>query len=129
MKTKYKIIRLIMLMPLLFWGYTGMCQKSVGDVETIYYGMEIDGVICGYTESSKKLINENGKEWLQVNDESIQKLTVLGQNVDITMSNNYKIDPETGRYFFCERNYSNGSITLQSTTKVEGDKAFFTSNI
>jgi len=128
MKTTNKNNRWILLAALFIWGSSGMGQKSESDVETIYYGMEIDGVICGYTESSKKLINENGKEWLQVNDESIQKLTVLGQNVDITMSNNYKIDPETGRYFFCERNYSNGSITLQSTTKVEGDKVFFISN-
>jgi len=106
-----------------------MCQKSEGNVEIFYYGMEIGDVVCGYTEFSKKLINENGKEWLQVNDESIQKLTVLDQNVDITMSNNYKIDPETGRYFFCERKYFNGSITLHSTIKVNGNKAFFTSNL
>jgi len=129
MKTTNKNNKWILLAALFILSCTGLGQKSGSNVETFYYGMEINGVICGYTESSKKLINENGKEWLQVNDESIQKLTVLGQNVDITMSNNYKIDPKTGRYFFCERKYFNGSITLHSTTKVKGNKAFYTSNL
>ncbi len=129
MKTTNKLYKWIMLVSLIVLSYTGMCQQPENNVETLYYGIEIDGVICGYIESSKKLINENGKEWLQVNDEMIQKLTVLNQNVDITFSNTYKIDPETGRYFFCERNYYNGSITLHSTTNVKANTAFFTSNM
>ena len=129
MKTTNKFYKWIFLVSLIFLSYSVKCQESESDYEILYYGIEIDGVKCGYIESSKKLINENGKEWLQVNDEMIQKLTVLNQNVDISISNIFKIDPETGRYFFCERNFSNGSITLQSTTKVKGNTAFFTSNM
>ncbi len=128
MKTTKNLYKWILLISLIFLSYSGICQQKENDVENLYYGIEIDGVICGYNEISKKLINENGKEYLQINNEILQKLTVLGQNVEISMSGNYKIDLETGRYFLCERNFSNGSINLQSTTKVEGDKAFFTSN-
>lgn len=129
MKTTNKNNRWVLLAALLIWGCSGMGQKSEINIETIYYGIEINGVICGYNEITTKAINENGKEWLQVNNKIIQKLTVLDQNVDISMSGNYKIEPETGRYFFCERKYFNGSITLHSTTKVKGNIAFYTSNL
>ncbi|MBI9036586.1 MAG: hypothetical protein JEY97_00515 [Bacteroidales bacterium] len=129
MKTTNKPYKWVLLVSLIFLSYSGMCQQSENDVETLYYGIEIDGVICGYNEYSKKLINENGKDWLQVNNEIIQKLTILGQNVEISISSIYKFDPETGKYFYCDRNFSNGSIKIHSTTEVKGDKAFFTSNI
>ncbi len=129
MNATNKINKMILLASIIFWSCSGMGQTLETDSEIYYYGVEIGGVMCGYSESSKELVKEDGKEWLQVNDEIILKLTVLGQDVDITITNDYKIDPKTGRYFFCERNYSNGAVTLLSTTKVNGDIAYFTSNM
>jgi len=129
MKTTNMINTWTLLITLIIMSYAGMSQKSEGNVEILYYGIEMDGIICGYVESSRKMINENGKEWLEVADEIKQKLTVLNQNVDISISNKFKINPETGRYFFCERIYDNGSATLHSTTKVKDNIAFFTSNM
>ncbi|MCD4731798.1 MAG: tetratricopeptide repeat protein, partial [Bacteroidales bacterium] len=119
---------LIILTILFLWSCTGMSQKSVKDYETEYYSLEMSGIICGYFETSKTLMNENEKEWLQVKDEVVMKLTVLGEGVDINIQNEYKVDPETEEYFYCNRNYNNGAVELISTTEVKDGKAYFTSN-
>jgi len=105
-----------------------MGQKSVMDYEVEYYSLEMGGIICGYFETTKTLMNENEKEWLQINDEVIMKLTVLGEGVDITIKNEYKVDPETENYFYCNRNFNNGAVELISTTEVKDGKAYFSSN-
>ena len=106
MKTINKINSWTLIITLMILSSSSMGQKSVFDEEIYYYGIEIGGVMCGYSESSKKLVKEDGKEWLQVVDEVIMKLTVLGQDVDISIANYYRINPKTNRYFYCERRYS-----------------------
>ncbi len=128
MKTTNKNNRWILLAALFIWGCSGMGQKSVNDYETEYYSLEMSGIICGYFETTKTLINENEKEWLQVKDDVVMKLTVLGEGVDIHIQNEYKVDPETENYFYCNRNFNNGSVELISTTEVKDGKAYFTSN-
>ncbi|MCD4732314.1 MAG: transglutaminase-like domain-containing protein [Bacteroidales bacterium] len=128
MKTTNKKSKLILLAALFFWSCPGIGQNKLTDQDAFYYGIEIGGVLCGYTETSKQLVNENGKEWLQLEDEIIMKLTVLDQDMTVEISNSYKLDQETGQYFYCNRNYSNGSIEMESTTKVDGEIAYFTSN-
>lgn len=128
MQTTNKKNKLILLAAFFFWSCAGIGQNKLSDQDTFYYGIEIGGVLCGYTETSKQLINKNGKDWLQLNDEILMKLSALGQNVIITIVNNYKVDPETEQYFYCNRNYSNGSIVMESTTNVKGGVAYFTSN-
>ncbi len=128
MKTINKLNRLILLAALFIWGYTGLGQKSANEAEITYYSLDIGGVVCGYFETSSMLINESEKEWIQVNDKIIMKLTVLGEDVDISINNEYKIDPENENYFFCKRIYNNGAVELISTTEVKNDKAYFTSN-
>jgi len=128
MKTTNKNNRWILLVALFIWGCSGMGQQSENDYETEYYSLEMSGIICGYFETTKTLMNENGKEWLQVNGEVVMKLTVLGEGVDINIQNEYKVDPETEIYFYSNRNYNNGSVELISTTEVKDGKAYFTSN-
>ncbi len=122
MKTNIKFFRMIILLALLSWGCIGFGQQS----ETYYYAVEINGVLCGYSESNKTFIEKNGKELLQVTDEIVVKLSVLGGDIDITIYNQYQIDPETGRFFFCEHKMSAG-VDIHTVTKIVGNMAFFTS--
>ncbi len=128
MKTTNKQSKLILLAAFIFWSCAAIGQQKLSDRNTIYYGIEIGGVLCGYCETSKQLESVNKTEWLQMNDVIVLNLTVLGQDVEVEINNNYKLDPKTMEYFYCQRNYSNGSISMESTTNVEGDKAYFTSN-
>lgn len=128
MQSKYKNIRWILLTALIIWGCTGIGQNSANEYEVEYYSMEIGGIVCGYFETTKKLMNENEMEWLQINDVAVIKLTVLGEGVDIHIQNKYKVDPETEKYYYCNRNYNNGSVELISTTEVKNGIAYFTSN-
>jgi transglutaminase-like putative cysteine protease len=128
MKTTIKNNRLILLATLFLWSWSGVGQNNLSDLERIYYGIEINGILCGYCETSKKLVNHNQKKWLEMDDEIVMNLTVLGQEVKIEIQNNYKIDPETMQYFYCNRKYTNGSITMESTTNVEDRVAYYTSN-
>ena len=119
MNSTNKLHRLIFLAALFIWGCSGMGQKSESDADVVYYGIDIGGVQCGYFESERMLISDNDKKWLQIEEEIMLKLTVLGQDVDILIHNDYKVDPLTHKFFYGERNYTNGAIELISTTKIQ----------
>ncbi|MCD4697731.1 MAG: hypothetical protein K8S16_16020, partial [Bacteroidales bacterium] len=87
MQTTNKNNRWILLAALIIWGFSGTGQKSVKDSEVDYYSLDMDGITCGYSETTKTLMNGVDKEWLQVNEEGVMKMNVLGEGVDINIQN------------------------------------------
>ena len=91
MKTTNKKSKLILLAALFFWSCPGIGQNKLTDQDTFYYGIEIGGVLCGYTETSKQLVNEGDKEWLQLEDEIITEFGTVVSLRTFTNRNGRKI--------------------------------------
>ena len=101
-------------------------QETNSSSETYYYAVEINGVICGYSESNKTYIEKDGKKLLLVTDDIVVKLSILGGKVDMTIKNKYQIDPATEKFIYCEHEISAGAV-IHTVTKIVGDTAWFTS--
>ena len=84
---------------------------SQANGEKIYYGVEIDGVLCGYSEMSISPGEKNGKKITLLEQKIIIKQSILGADVDAKIELKYHIDPETGNYFYCDSDILIGTTT------------------
>lgn len=124
MKTTITLFKLFSLSFILLWGCSGISQESSSD-ETTYFAVEINGIICGYSESVQSTTVKDNRTVLSVMDDITLKLTILGQDMDISILNQYEIDSSSGNYLACRHRIKTGVTTMVSITKVEGDKILF----
>jgi tetratricopeptide (TPR) repeat protein len=128
MKTTNKLFlwlfMLSLFLPVFSEAQQVKSEETNSNSETYYYAVEINGVICGYSESNKTIIEKDGKELLLVKDDIVVKLSVLGGALDMTIKNLYQIDPATEKYIYSEHEISAGAV-IQTITKIEGDTAYF----
>jgi len=122
MKT-IKTITIIVLSVFLWTITTAQTLENIP--EKWIYAVEIDGVLCGYAESHTTIITENGKEFIQSDDEVIAKLSVLGGGVDMKIVHHILVDRETENPVSIERIVST-TAEIYASTRFEKDKAYFT---
>ncbi len=128
MKTTSKLFlwlfMLSLILPVFSEAQQVKSEERNSNTETYYYAVEINGVICGYSESTKSYFEKDGKELLLVKDDIVVKLSVLSGDIDLTINNLYQIDPETEKYIYSEHEISAGA-KIHSVTKIDGDTACF----
>ncbi|HKI88875.1 MAG TPA: transglutaminase-like domain-containing protein, partial [Draconibacterium sp.] len=101
MKTIFKITYALAVSLLLWTSAAGQSFKD--DLETSVYAVEINGVLCGYSESNIATIEKDGKELLRVNRDALVKQRALGGNVDLTISDVALIERNTELPVFIEQ--------------------------
>jgi hypothetical protein len=93
MKTIFKLSYALALSVFLWATAAGQSLKELPKSYT--YAVEINGVLCGYSQSNLSIIKTDGKELISVNDEVLVKQRALGGNVELTISNRVLIDRNT----------------------------------
>jgi hypothetical protein len=88
----------------------------------VYFGIEIDGVLCGYSEHELSYDDEDGK-FLVLKSHVTIMLEALGADVNSEVRLTYHIDPETGQFFYHDSEIKQGQMELQSRIYIEGDQA------
>ena len=128
MKTTNKLFLwlfiLSFLLPIFSEAQQVKSEETNSNSETYYYAVEINGVICGYSESNRTYIKKEGKEILLITDDIVVKLSILGGDMDMTINNLYQIEPATEKLIYCEHEISAGAV-IHTVTKIEGDTAYF----
>ena len=66
--------------------------------EEYYYGVEIAGVVCGYSRIQTSEIEKDGVKLILLEQSFTMKLSALGSSFDSKMKFTYKIDPVTGNF-------------------------------
>jgi hypothetical protein len=94
-----------------------------------YYGVEIAGVICGYSRVQTSQIEQDGKELILLEQSFVIKLSALGSTFDSKLAFTYKIDPETGNFVYHDSDIRQGEQHLSSQVVVEGDTIRFSSKL
>jgi hypothetical protein len=122
MKTTLIFIKPWLIFLMILSGMNGFSQ------EVTYYAVEINGILCGYSESEMKPVDKDGKAFLQVTDNVEVKMSLLGQDVEMKIRNDYCIDESApGSYTFCKHFIETGVNKMVVTTRIVGDTAFFQS--
>jgi transglutaminase-like putative cysteine protease len=122
------LLRLAMCSILIALFLAGLLAAQT-ETETIYFAIEVNGVVCGYTEVELSPIDKDSKELIQLEQHTFALVSALGAEFDTDIKLVYHIDPETGQFTYFESDVKQGQVELWSKVYVEGEKIRFTSNL
>ena len=91
--------------------------------QKFYYGIEIDGVLCGYSEISLTPIVAEGRALTLLEQTTFAMLSALGSQFNSEVKLTYHIDPATGRFTYHDSHISQGPAQLSSVLRIEGATA------
>jgi transglutaminase-like putative cysteine protease len=97
--------------------------------EKLFYGVEINGVLCGYAEFDIAPIEKEGRELILLKERLFVMLTALGMSFNTEVKLTYHIDPATGQFTYHDSDVKQGQIELDSAVYVEGDTVRTTSTL
>jgi hypothetical protein len=115
----------------LFWGCwagsgSGKADKTVID-EKAYYGIEINGVLCGYNESTANIIEQDGKKMKQKKSDLFLMLSLFGSPVNTEMNMLSYIDPGTAKCNYYSIDIKQGNLVRKVKVEIKDDEAVITS--
>ncbi len=99
------------------------------ETETVYYGIEINGVLCGYSEITKSPMVKDGKDMILLKQKAFLMLSALGSQFNTEVELTYHVDPSTGKFTYHDCDITQGPTKLSSVIFIEGDTARFTSTL
>jgi len=97
--------------------------------DTVYYGIEIEGVLCGYNAVRSTDTTVDGRPVRTYRQDLEVHYTALGSRVDTTMAMTFEVDPETGQYRYFDADIHQGQVELGWTVRIEDGKAHITSTL
>lgn len=97
--------------------------------ETLYYAVEINGVVCGYSETSEKLIEKDGKKVIDQDGNIFIMLSLLGSEFNTEMKMKALLDPLTRRNNFINMDIKQGSNIINIEMNIKDNRAFIKSSM
>jgi transglutaminase-like putative cysteine protease len=94
--------------------------------KTYYFGVEINGTLCGYYVARICQEEKEGRIILNEFNNVFVKLSILGQGMDMRIRSNFGTDPLLYGFFYNETKIDIGNSHILSTTHIKGDTAYFT---
>jgi transglutaminase-like putative cysteine protease len=97
-------------------------NRSAGEAATerIFYAVEMNGTLCGYSETRLAAIEKDGRA-LQLMETDIHvRLSVLGAGVDMLIRSVYHVDPVTAQAAFCDMTVEQGPTRAGATAEIHG---------
>lgn len=117
-----------LLFSLLFFSSSLQAVAGQSQAEKLYYGIEANGVLCGYSEISISSMVKDGKEMVLLEQKTFTMQSALGSKFNTELRLTYHIDPATGRFSYHDSKVTQGPIELDSAIYIEGNTARFTSS-
>jgi hypothetical protein len=102
-------------------------HAAQAESERFYYGIEINGALCGYSEVSLTPMVEEGQALTLLKQTTFMMLSALGSQFNSQVDLTYHIDPATGRFTYHDSHISQGPVQLDSVIRIEGGTARYMS--
>ena len=96
-------------------------SKSQNDIQKLYIGIELNNVLCGYSEVLLKENTEHNTSCLQIDQKTYISFKALGKDVSQKQVFSYKINPETDIFIYHDSYIEQGEHKLSATMMVDGD--------
>ena len=124
MKTIFKL-SLALAMSVFLWATAA--GQSITDLPKSWnFAVEINGVLCGFSESEITTIERDGKELLSLNEEVLVKQSALGGKVDLIINHRAFIELTTQLPVFVEQRFKT-TAEVYSSVKFSNGVAYFAS--
>ncbi len=122
-KKKRHLIWILALLVLVLGSYQARAAKI--EPQTIYYGVEINDVLCGYSQVSVSPMVKDGKDMILLKDKVFAMLSALGSKFNTEVRLTYHIDPVTGKFDYHDSDIKQGPTQLGSKIFINGNTARF----
>ncbi|MBL6950843.1 MAG: hypothetical protein ISR57_09395 [Bacteroidales bacterium] len=116
---------LVFVLPKCAGAQEGQAVKA-GE-KTIYYGVEINDVLCGYAKVTSVPEERDGKTVDKLEGIVSVKLSVLGGGMDLNISYHYLSNPLTEQFFLNTTTVQTGDTRMEFATEVQDDTIYFES--
>jgi transglutaminase-like putative cysteine protease len=93
--------------------------------QKFYYGIEINGVLCGYSEVSLTPMEQEDTAATLLQQNTFLMLSALGSRFNTALKLTYHLDPATGRFTYHDSDIAQGPTKLGSVIHVDGQTAHF----
>jgi len=112
LKKTYRLLTTIVI--IIFISISASAQ-----FDRLFYGVEIDGVLCGYTTSDVWHASYNGRPAIEAVDSVHLLLKALGQDMNADIISHYFLDPESYNVLVNEAQYNTSDVGRVITTRTE----------
>ena len=102
---------------------------ALEDTSTRFYAIEINGVLCGYSDIVPSAVSLEGRDALLVDQNMFLMISALGSEVNTTIRITYHVDPTTDQFFRCASDITQGPTHITSEIRIEGDSAVMRSSL
>jgi len=124
MKTLKQQITILFIFCL--FGVSNIYSQTIEGKNESYYGIEIDGKLCGYTKSTVFDTLINDKKTTKAEEKIVLLATLLGSNVNTEMISISHIDPITKKCSFNKMDINQGGNQTKSNIEIKDGKAYIT---
>lgn len=119
-------LKIILLIVILFGAFA--CYSNIFE-EKVYYAIEINGVLCGYTESSEHIESIGGENYVRQTVKMYIMLSLFGSEFNTDMEITSILNPDSRRCSQLNGELTQGTISRKFDVKVEDNKAIINSSL
>lgn len=121
LKKVYPFLIITALVFVLFGNQHVIAQEQAAQKK--YYGIEINGVLCGYLDSETRPIKKDGKALTLVNENLFIMLSLLGSKFNTEMAMEYYLEPVTNKCTYFNIDISQAGTKRNAKIVVENGVA------
>jgi len=97
-------------------------------VKRYYQAIELNGILCGYSEIMLSETEDNGKKINIIDQNTFMNFSALGRDIIQKQKFTWHINPSTGNFFYHDSYHDLGDIKLSGAFYVEGNSIRSTSS-
>jgi len=112
----------------ILWG-NASAGSANADSQKIYYAMERNGVVYGYTETIVTPVEEDGKQLIRLEENVKSISSLMGAQINNAVKAESLLDPGQKRLISQEFLLDQVSVQLKISIRIDGDKAYITQNM
>ena len=99
------------------------------DKDKVYYAIEMNNVLCGYTEASQQKVVKDGQNIIEQKLNVFIMLSLLGSDFNSEMKMKSYLDPETKKCIYTKGDIKQGTVNREFEINFKDDKATITSSL
>ena len=107
----------------------GSLAVAAARTEKTYYAIEINGVVCGYSEAQETPLQKGGKEHIQLETNIFVMLSLLGSEFNSEIKVKALLDPKTRRILQADTQIKQGASLHTFTIEVSDQEATLFSSL
>ena len=126
MTPRFAIKKIIFLIGLMLVASTAISQENI---QKLFMGIELNNVLCGYSEILLKKTSEEKNSYLQIDQKTYVTFKALGKDITQKQIFTYKINPETGNFIYHDSYTEQGEQKISAAMEVDGDTITVSSSL